>query len=146
MKGKWLTVFALLFGAETQIKGFDTNTDGSVHLLEEHMDTIESTLKTQAEKIAANEGVLKTATDAQAAAEAEVKTLGDKIAALNTAVADAATAKETAESLLSAQNAELETLRAKVAGIPAGEGKDPKNTGAEGGDTPKNETPWRIKK
>ena len=145
MKGRWLTVAALLFGAEAT-SGFETNTDGSVNLLAEHMDALESTLKEQSAQLAANEAALAEANRLKEEAIASAKTTADSLAASTEAVTAANEAKAKAEETIAAQNTELEALRAKVAGIPQGEGKDPKNTGGEGGGTPKNETPWRIKK
>lgn len=131
MKKNWITMAALLFGAEEPKVNFES-TDGSVSLLEEHMDKIEATLKTQGEAINAHAGDAKALKDAKDASVA----LQQSLTAEQGKVSDLQAKLDTANSSLAA-------LQEKITGLPANDDAIGK-TGNEGGPRAKSKTPWRF--
>lgn len=141
MKKTWVTIAALLFGAEQPTVSFETS-QGSVSLLEEHMDSIESTLKTQGEAISTHaksiedaQTALKTAQDAEASAKEAEKTATTSVEKLTADL-------KTANDKLATQETELTTLRARVARLPKND-NNPLITGDEGGAGLKNKSPFK---
>lgn len=137
----WITIATLLFGQE-EPKVKIENVNGSITLLEEHMDAIENTLKTQGEAISTHaksiedaQTALKLAQDAEASAKEAEKTATASVEKLT---ADLKTANEK----LATQETELTTLRARVARLPKND-NNPLITGDEGGADLKNKSPFK---
>lgn len=131
MKKTWITMAALLFGAQQPTVNFESS-EGSVSLLEEHMDTIEATLKAQGEAIKAHAGVEQALKDAKAASDA----LQQSLTAEQGKVSDLQAKLDTA-------NANLAALQEKITGLPANDDAIGK-TGDEGGAKTKSKTPWKF--
>ena len=129
MKKTWITMAALLFGAQQPTVNFES-AEGSVSLLEEHMDTIEATLKTQGEAIKAHAGVEQALKDAKTASDALQQSLTaeqGKVSAL--------------QAKLDTATADLAALQEKVTGLPANDDAIVK-TGSEGGGKGKKNRPY----